>query len=343
MRHAWCAHCHGTARAQPSFFEPLRRTFRLHFAEDFGAELSSITNNYALYAVETLLFFGSQASVESLSFQSGWFVDACFPGASLRAVHRQKLSLMNALGRPWGSAGVNATAFAAAQAAYAGAVDIQCRDGSGVLVNGVLYGPACGTNLPCGRNMYLAPQPRACGQPRLPDRLMLANRTTNAYGLPRSGPAASRKCAVLGADGRGELRATKGAKKSGGAKKGSALGNGGERREARAAQGVAHSARSGGKSAVAKVQGFLHGAALAKGKSSLAWLINGTRSRKGKSQALAQLAAGAVPPLKPGKKRGGGGAAGKKLPHELPVRARPIVRSNAVKAPFTTVADPIAI
>ena len=61
----------GRARAQPSFFEPLRRTFRLHFAEDFGAELSRITNNYALYAVETLLFFGSQASVESLSFQSG--------------------------------------------------------------------------------------------------------------------------------------------------------------------------------------------------------------------------------------------------------------------------------
>ena len=241
---------------------------------------------------------------------------------------------MNAF-RPWGGgAGVNASAFAAAHAAHAGAVDMQCRDGSGVLVNGVLYGPACGANLPCGRNMYLAPQPRACGQPRLPERLMLANRTTNAYGLPRSGPAASRRCAVLGADGRGELRAPReGAKKSGGAKKGGAFGNGGERREARAAQGSAHSARPGGRpSAVAKVQGFLHGAALAKGKSSLAWLLNGTRSRKGKTQALAQMAAGAVPPLKPGKKRGGGGAAGK-LPARSPVRARPPVQSEAAAVP----------
>ena len=50
----------------PSFFEPLRRSYRLHFAEDFGPLLANISNNYALYAVETLIFFGSQLYAETL-------------------------------------------------------------------------------------------------------------------------------------------------------------------------------------------------------------------------------------------------------------------------------------
>lgn len=182
------------ARWQPRFFEPLRRTFRLHFAEDFGAQLANITNNYALYAVETLLFFGSQASVESLSFQSGWFVDACVPGASLRSVRRT-----GGLVRSWAAVGVNATRMTRAHAQHAGAVDIQCRDSSGVLINQVLYGPACGANLPCGRHMYLAPQPRPCGQPRLAERLMLTNRTGRAALSPGAGSIA-RRCAALAPD-----------------------------------------------------------------------------------------------------------------------------------------------
>jgi hypothetical protein len=32
----------------------------------------------------------------------------------------------------------------------ADAITLQCRDGSGVLLNSVLYGPACTHNPPCG-------------------------------------------------------------------------------------------------------------------------------------------------------------------------------------------------
>ena len=47
---------------------------------------ANITNNYALYALETLIFFGSVASVETFSYQTGWFVDACFPANGLKAM-----------------------------------------------------------------------------------------------------------------------------------------------------------------------------------------------------------------------------------------------------------------
>ena len=185
----------------PSFFDPLRKSYRLHFAEDFRPQLANVTNNYALYAVETLVFFGSQMSVEGLSFQSGWFVDACFPAAGLRAAQRRRDSGTTTRS-PWASAAAssgNATRFAAAHAAFSGAVDLQCRDGSGLLVNGVLYGPACALNLPCGRKMYLAPQPQSCGQPPLSERLMLS---------PRNGSRSHQRCAarVAHPDGHGHKR-----------------------------------------------------------------------------------------------------------------------------------------
>ena len=43
-----------------------------------------MTNNYALYAVETLLFFGSVGSVETFAYQVSWFDDACFPAYAHR-------------------------------------------------------------------------------------------------------------------------------------------------------------------------------------------------------------------------------------------------------------------
>ena len=161
----------------PSFFAPLRDTYRLHFAEDFRRQLTNITNNYALYAVETLIFFGSQMSVESYSFQSAWFADACFPAAGMRAA-RQGLSRSRH----------------AVAASPQRAVDVQCRDQTGVLINGVLYGPACISNAPCGKRMALVPQPRSCGVSRLSERLMLGNRSARSVGM--------RKCAALGSEGR---------------------------------------------------------------------------------------------------------------------------------------------
>ena len=258
----------------PSFFAPLRRTFKLHFAEDFGATLTrlGITNNYALYAVETLLFFGSQASVESLSFQSGWFVDACFPAASMRvggmrgaganSVWRRALGM----GRwPNASSAPSSAASSApvAPAAPSAAVDLQCRDTSGALINGVLYGPACADNRPCGKGMYLAPAPKPCGQPRLSERLMLTNRTS-ARG--------ARRCAALTPDGRGELRTPREAR---GAARGNSLGPAallgsiGKKRIGKLAGAGKLSGKTGGGGIGGKLGGLLGklGAKLGGGKS----------------------------------------------------------------------------
>ena len=154
---------------RPAYFELLRERYTLHFAEDYSQELNNVTrgavsNNYALYALETLLFFGSQASVETFSYQTSWFVDACFPAAATR--------------RAIAPAG-------AAQRGAAGAVRVECRDRGGVRVNGVLYGRACLENAPCGRAQHLVPQPESCG-------LQLANQTMRARAgamRPHSGAA----------------------------------------------------------------------------------------------------------------------------------------------------------
>ena len=222
----------------PSFFEPLRASFRLHFAEDFGRELSNITNNYALYAVETLLFFGSQASVESLGFQSGWFVDACFPAYSMR-----------------GSGGMMRRRFntsMAARGAFAAAVDIQCRDASGILINGVLYGQACANNLPCGKSMHLAPQPHSCGQPPLPERLMLSNRTAEQQQQQRAKGGATRapRCSSLSFESRRDIpppRPTKRAEWQAAAEGGGGKGGGGGKSTASALGRLAAGLLRGGK------------------------------------------------------------------------------------------------
>ena len=136
----------------PSFFDPLRADYELHFAEDYRSDLANVTNNYALNALETLLFFGSSASVETYSYQSGWFVDACFITHALR-----------------GSKALKAAAKAAAAEADRG-VTVECRDSQALVVNGVLYGPACVTNPPCGKQVrHAAParltHSRQCRRP----------------------------------------------------------------------------------------------------------------------------------------------------------------------------------
>jgi hypothetical protein len=51
---------------RPSFFAPLNSSYILFFAESFPHLLANVTNNYMLYAVETLIFFGSAGTAETL-------------------------------------------------------------------------------------------------------------------------------------------------------------------------------------------------------------------------------------------------------------------------------------
>ena len=69
--------------------------------------------------------------------------------------------------------------------------------------------------------MYLAPAPQPCGQPRLSERLMLANRT--AY---LSGGRAAKRCSALAPTARGEGKRGPGAALRGGGAKGGAGGGG---------------------------------------------------------------------------------------------------------------------
>ncbi|KAL1529702.1 hypothetical protein AB1Y20_000641 [Prymnesium parvum] len=146
------SHLYVGSTEKPAFFAPLRPHFKLHFSDDFPAETANITNNYALYAMETLIFFGSVASVETFGYATSWFADACFPAAGLKGSKSQPSASL-------------------AERRGASAVDVQCRDGGGTLVNGVLYGRACTNNPPCGRKMALVPSPISCGR-LLPDALL---------------------------------------------------------------------------------------------------------------------------------------------------------------------------
>ena len=49
----------------PAFFSSLRSEYALYLPEDFATELSSVTNNYALYAVETLVLFCAASVVQA--------------------------------------------------------------------------------------------------------------------------------------------------------------------------------------------------------------------------------------------------------------------------------------
>ena len=118
-------------------------------------------------------------SSRSASSRGGLSTRAYPRGACARAARAAAASTSEARGGP------------------AGAVDIQCRDPSGILINGVLYGQACANNPPCGKQMALVPQPRSCGKPPLSERLMLSNNRSAAKAALR-GP----RCASLMPDSR---------------------------------------------------------------------------------------------------------------------------------------------
>ena len=122
------------ARSPPPFFSPAPRRLAAQSASSRRRTASTLpttsppssptTNNYALYAVETLLF-GSVGSVETFAYQVSWFDDACFPAYAHRGTAAKR------------------EGAAAAAAAGAPAVEVGCRDASAVVVNGVYYGSAC--------------------------------------------------------------------------------------------------------------------------------------------------------------------------------------------------------
>lgn len=129
----------------PAYFDSLRAHFRVTMAEDFASSaLSRIPHNYALYAVETLVFFGANSMVETFGYSSSWLSHACFPAAALRHTSTAR-------------AVASARASDASHTVPTRGISIQCVDAHSVLANGVYYGPACVSNPPCGDAMSLVP------------------------------------------------------------------------------------------------------------------------------------------------------------------------------------------
>lgn len=149
---------------RPAFFAPLNTSYRLFFAETFPHLLANVSNNYMLYAVETLVFFGSSGSVETLGYTAKWLEDACFPAARLRVRGGWQA------GRPRaeGLGDVNCSSAGAAgwgggtESVGGSGVHVTCVDESGLVANGVTYGAACIHNPPCGKRMTLSPAPEPC-------------------------------------------------------------------------------------------------------------------------------------------------------------------------------------
>jgi len=65
----------------PAFFEgtPLAASYRLLFASNFTDELAPLDNNYAVYAVESLLFVGAELYVETYGYTRGNYMRGCWP------------------------------------------------------------------------------------------------------------------------------------------------------------------------------------------------------------------------------------------------------------------------
>jgi len=231
-------HVYVGSTERPAFFAPLADKYRLHFAEDFADELNdarrgAVSNNYALYAFETLLFFGSRASVETYSYQTGWFIDACFPAAATRrAITAPPPVAAEVGGFGGGGGGGGGGGAAGAAGGGGGGVRVECRDKSGALVNGVLYGRACLENAPCGRGQHLVPRPRACGR-RLTNSsgsLAAAARRAGSCAAPGAGAApsaadASSEASAMEAIGRKRRKA---GGKAGGGKAGGGKAGGGK-------------------------------------------------------------------------------------------------------------------
>jgi len=127
----------------PAYFASLGEHFNLSFAEDYRPTLlRHIESNYALYAVETLVFFGAASMVETFGYSTSWLTHACFPSAALRSGRKQH----------------DHTPRSHQRRGPASAVQISCLDAHGLRANGVYYGPACAANPPCGTEaMSLVP------------------------------------------------------------------------------------------------------------------------------------------------------------------------------------------
>ena len=106
----------------PNFFAPMASAYRLLFASNFSDFLRPITNNYAKYAVESLLFVGSDLYVETYGYTRGNYMRSCFPYHLRRS-----------------NQGTHAT-------------------GHAVTVLGVTYGRACSRT--CHEELHLIPPPR---------------------------------------------------------------------------------------------------------------------------------------------------------------------------------------
>jgi hypothetical protein len=124
------------------FFRPVQQQRPVYTSHNFsdifrahGAE-----NNFEVYAIERLLFFGAAAHAETIPIAHEWFKQACFP--AFAAVRRHE--------------GSDRSSSASSSRA-------RC----GVSVHGVVYGDACSVSSSrprCGAMHLLKPRPNPCAR-----------------------------------------------------------------------------------------------------------------------------------------------------------------------------------
>ena len=145
----------------PQFFASIGSHYRLRFAENFAQELHGFTNNYELYAVESLLGFGAAAYIETNGYAQTWFTHGCF-------LARQRLLAMVPPTDPTPlrvplKEYLQSSATEVPDLADDPRITPSACDGilgaAEVTVHGVAYGTACGRNPPCGAEMNLVDSP----------------------------------------------------------------------------------------------------------------------------------------------------------------------------------------
>ena len=147
----------------------------------------NISNNYQLYAVETLLVFGAVATVETFERSHEALRQACFAATALR--HAGRGSRGGGGGSGGGGSGGGGSgggsggggggdgsggggephALPSNRLGPTGmSLSVEPSDERTVVVAGVHYGHACTDNPPCGQKMALVPHgqspPRSCGR-----------------------------------------------------------------------------------------------------------------------------------------------------------------------------------
>ena len=155
---------------------------RHHRHRHYCQVLSSfnISNNYQLYAVETLLVFGAAATVETFERSHESLRQACFPATTLR--HTGRGSRGGGGGTGGGGSGGGSGSGGGGDGSGGGGephalpssrlgqtsmpLSVDLSDERAVVVAGVHYGHACTDNPPCGQKMALVPHdqspPRSC-------------------------------------------------------------------------------------------------------------------------------------------------------------------------------------